>query len=125
MMSPTGTKHGRLVRGSDIDLVVILNDDVPDDLIKTLDNALYQEKYRFLKSPSINEEVDYVVKNWNGFESRYVLIRSNIWLRGDVKARLDVPEMDEWLESSLPRLFVAGELSGMASSATRWSRPAG
>jgi len=53
---------GRLVRGSDIDLVVILNDNVPDDLIKTLDSTLYQEKYRFLKSPSINEEVDYVVK---------------------------------------------------------------
>jgi len=53
---------GRLVRGSDIDLVVILNDNVPDDLIRTLDSTLYQEKYRFLKSPSINEEVDYVVK---------------------------------------------------------------
>jgi hypothetical protein len=53
---------GRLVRGSDIDLVVILNDNVPDDLIRTLDSTLYQEKYRFLKSPSVNEEVDYVVK---------------------------------------------------------------
>lgn len=53
---------GRLVRGSDLDLVVILNDDVPDDLIRTLDRTLYQEKYRLLKSPSTNEEVDYVVK---------------------------------------------------------------
>jgi len=53
---------GRLVRGSDIDLVVILSDDVPDDWIRTLDRTLYQEKYRFLKSPSLNEEVDYVVK---------------------------------------------------------------
>ncbi len=53
---------GRLVRGSDLDLVVILEDNVPDDWIRTLDGALYQEKYRFLKSPSINEEVDYVVK---------------------------------------------------------------
>jgi hypothetical protein len=53
---------GRLVRGSDLDLVVILDDNVPDDWIKDLDRALYQEKYRFLKSPSINEEVDYVVK---------------------------------------------------------------
>jgi len=53
---------GRLVRGSDLDLVVILNDNVSDDWIRTLDSTLYQEKYRFLKSPSINEEVDYVVK---------------------------------------------------------------
>ena len=53
---------GRLVRGSDIDLVVILNDKVPDDFIRRLDSTIYQEKYKFLKSPSINEEIDYVVK---------------------------------------------------------------
>jgi len=53
---------GRLVRGSDIDLVVILNDNVPDDFIRRLDSTIYQEKYKFLKSPSINEEIDYVVK---------------------------------------------------------------
>ncbi len=53
---------GRLVRGSDIDLVVILNDNVPDDFIKKLDSIIYQEKYKFLKSPSINEEIDYIVK---------------------------------------------------------------
>jgi hypothetical protein len=53
---------GRLVRGSDIDLVVILEDSGSDDLIKKLDSAIYQEKYKFLKSPSINEEIDYVIK---------------------------------------------------------------
>jgi hypothetical protein len=53
---------GRMVRGSDIDLVVILKDNVPDDFITKLDSAIYQEKYKFLKSPAINEEIDYVVK---------------------------------------------------------------
>jgi len=53
---------GKLVRGSDIDLVVILNDNVPDDFIRRLDSTIYQEKYKYLKSPSINEEIDYVVK---------------------------------------------------------------
>jgi thioredoxin reductase/Pyruvate/2-oxoacid:ferredoxin oxidoreductase delta subunit len=33
---------------------------------------------------------------------------------GDVKAREDVPLMDEWQETSVPGVFVAGELSGMA-----------
>lgn len=33
---------------------------------------------------------------------------------GDVKARRDVPTMDEWQETTVPGLFVAGELSGMA-----------
>jgi hypothetical protein len=53
---------GRLVRGSDIDLVVILSGKVPEDFIRRLDSAIYQEKYKFLKSPSIHEEIDYVVK---------------------------------------------------------------
>ncbi len=53
---------GKLVRGSDIDLVVILSDKAPDDFIRRLDSAIYQEKYKFLKSPTINEEIDYVVK---------------------------------------------------------------
>jgi len=53
---------GELVRGSDIDLVVILQDNVPDDFIRKLDSAIYQEKYKYLKSPSINEEIDYVIK---------------------------------------------------------------
>lgn len=33
---------------------------------------------------------------------------------GDVKARKDVPLMDDWHETSVPGMFVAGELSGMA-----------
>lgn len=53
---------GRLVRGSDIDLVVIVNDRVPDDMIQRLDTAIYQKKYRALISPAVNEEIDYVVK---------------------------------------------------------------
>jgi thioredoxin reductase/NAD-dependent dihydropyrimidine dehydrogenase PreA subunit len=33
---------------------------------------------------------------------------------GDVRSRPDVPLMDEWQETSVPGVFVAGELSGMA-----------
>jgi len=33
---------------------------------------------------------------------------------GDVKSREDVPLMDEWQETSVPGMFVAGELTGMA-----------
>jgi hypothetical protein len=53
---------GRLVRGSDIDLIVIVNDSVLDAMIQRLDRAIYQKKYRALISPAVNEEVDYVVK---------------------------------------------------------------
>ncbi len=33
---------------------------------------------------------------------------------GDVRSRADVPLMDEWFETSVPGMFVAGELTGMA-----------
>lgn len=53
---------GKLVDGSDIDLVVVLADDVPDDFVAWLDEAIYKGKYLALITPSVREEVDYVVK---------------------------------------------------------------
>lgn len=53
---------GELVRGSDIDLVLVLADDVPESFVKRLDDAIYQNKYRVLTTPSLREEIDYVVK---------------------------------------------------------------
>ena len=54
---------GKLVRGSDLDLVVIVQDDTPKELRKRLDDAIYNEKYRLLTTPHIMEEIDYVVKD--------------------------------------------------------------
>lgn len=53
---------GKLVRGSDIDLVVVVADDLPDNEIERLDGAVYARKYRMLKDPAVNEEVDYKIK---------------------------------------------------------------
>ena len=53
---------GKLVDGSDIDLVVVLADDVPDDFAERLDDAIYKSKYMALITPTVREEVDYVVK---------------------------------------------------------------
>ena len=53
---------GKLVKGSDIDLVVIVCDDVPDAWMKRLDDCVYQKKYRALVTPYLNEEIDYIVK---------------------------------------------------------------
>lgn len=53
---------GELVHGSDIDLVAIATDDVPDELVRRLDEAIYRHKYRALVTPSVREEIDYVVK---------------------------------------------------------------
>jgi hypothetical protein len=53
---------GKLVTGSDMDLVVIVDDQFPEDMMKRLDDAIYQEKYRLLMTPHLREEIDYIVK---------------------------------------------------------------
>lgn len=54
---------GKLVNGSDMDIVVIMNDKCGEDLIGRLDNAIYQEKYKLLIAPHLREEIDYIVKD--------------------------------------------------------------
>jgi len=53
---------GQMVRGSDVDLVVVLDDSAPPDLAKAIDDAIYRQKYRHLINPSVREEIDYIVK---------------------------------------------------------------
>ncbi len=53
---------GKLVNGSDMDVVVIVPDDFPEKRMKRLDDAIFQEKYRLLITPHVREEIDYVVK---------------------------------------------------------------
>ncbi len=54
---------GKLVNGSDIDLVVVSDDGVPGDFLESLDGAIHKEKYYTLIAPSLREEIDYVVKD--------------------------------------------------------------
>jgi hypothetical protein len=53
---------GKLVMGSDMDLVVVTDNETPESSLKRLDDAIYREKYRILMTPSLREEIDYVVK---------------------------------------------------------------
>lgn len=54
---------GKLVRGSDIDLVVIVDDEFSKELMEKLDEAIYREKQSVLMTPHLREEIDYVVKD--------------------------------------------------------------
>ena len=53
---------GKMVNGSDLDIVVIVPDDFPEKRMKRLDEAIFQEKYRLLITPHVREGIDYVVK---------------------------------------------------------------
>ena len=52
-----------MVNGSDMDIVVIVDDLLPKSIVERLDEAIYQEKCRLLITPHVREEIDYVVKN--------------------------------------------------------------
>jgi len=53
---------GKFVNGSDIDLVIVLDDAAPDEILQAIDKAIYAEKYRMLTTPAFREEIDYVIK---------------------------------------------------------------
>lgn len=54
---------GKLVRGSDLDIVIVTDDDFDPAVRETLDDAIYQKKHFLLVSPSYREEIDYLIKD--------------------------------------------------------------
>jgi hypothetical protein len=54
---------GKMVRGSDLDIIVIAEDDAPKEALDALDRAILKKKYFLLVHPNYQEEIDYLVKN--------------------------------------------------------------
>ncbi len=54
---------GKMVRGSDLDIIVVAEDDVPKENLKALDAAIYKKKHFLLVHPNYQEEIDYLVKD--------------------------------------------------------------
>ena len=54
---------GKMVRGSDLDILAIAEDDVSREFLKALDQAIFKKKHFLLVHPNYQEEIDYVVKN--------------------------------------------------------------
>jgi len=59
---PERSTH-KLVRGSDMDIVVVVDDLFPKDVMEELDAMIYAEKQSLLMTPHLREEIDYVVKD--------------------------------------------------------------
>ena len=53
---------GRMVRGSDLDLIVVTTDTLPEAVQQTLDDAIYRQKHYLLTHPDHQEEIDYIIK---------------------------------------------------------------
>jgi hypothetical protein len=54
---------GKMVRGSDLDIVVVAEDGVSKDVRKDLDQAIFRKKHYLLVHPNYHEEIDYLVKD--------------------------------------------------------------
>jgi hypothetical protein len=54
---------GRLVRGSDLDVVIVADEEIAPEEREALDAALYREKWNMLVLPEWREELDYIVKD--------------------------------------------------------------
>ncbi len=53
---------GEMVRGSDLDIIVITEDGLPERLFQALDKAIYKRKHFLLVHPDYREEIDYILK---------------------------------------------------------------
>lgn len=53
---------GRMVVGSDLDVIVIATDDYPQKALEALDDAIHRKKHHLLVSAGYREEIDYIVK---------------------------------------------------------------
>ncbi len=53
---------GRMVRGSDLDIIIVTEDSVPAAVRHDLDEAVYRQKHYLLTHPEHQEEIDYVLK---------------------------------------------------------------
>ena len=54
---------GRMVRGSDLDIIAVADDAVPPEALRALDDAIFKKKHFLLVHPDYQEEIDYLVKN--------------------------------------------------------------
>ena len=53
---------GRMVRGSDLDIIMVVADALPAPALQALDDAIYRQKHYLLTHPDHQEEIDYVIK---------------------------------------------------------------
>jgi len=53
---------GQMVRGSDLDLIAVTTDTLPEAVSQGLDDAIYRQKHYLLTHPEHQEEIDYILK---------------------------------------------------------------
>lgn len=95
---------GKIVRGSDLDIVVIASDAVGREELTALDRAIHRRKHYLLVHPDYREEIDYVIKLFSrvGEQARFStfedmvagkILREGEFLHGSQRLFLQVKEV--------------------------------
>lgn len=134
---------GKMVRGSDLDIIVLAEDDVSKEALKELDQAIYRKKHYLLVHPNYQEEIDYLVKDITrvrqqlAFDSFQHMIASKIIheaellygspaVFGKIKAmveELKVPEKIDAMEQRAAADRMKAEISLLQADAARPDAP--
>lgn len=108
---------GKLVKGSDVDLVVVVDPFIPKDLMEKLDEAIFYEKSRLLTTPHLQEEIDYIVKDVNRvmeqlqFDSFRHMVACKILHEGTLLYGSEV--LFQWIKRMLKEYGVHKKLQAM------------
>jgi hypothetical protein len=114
---------GKMVRGSDLDVVVIVRDGAPPSFAEELDAAIYQKKHFYLISPSYREEIDYLIKRVSAvrrqvaFDSFEAMVACKIMVEGELLH--GSPELHREIWELLKRERIPDRLAELEARATR------
>nr|WP_321509770.1 hypothetical protein [uncultured Hyphomonas sp.] len=62
---------GEMVKGSDIDIVIILSESLPDDIRTRIDNEMTALKSMYLRHPQFRHEIDFICKRKSVMERQF------------------------------------------------------
>ena len=62
---------GEMVKGSDVDIVIILSDALPEDVKETIDAEMVRLKSIYLRHPDYRQEIDFITKRQSVMERQF------------------------------------------------------
>lgn len=62
---------GEMVKGSDVDIVIILSDTLPDEVKETIDAEMIRLKSIYLRHPDYRQEIDFITKRQSVMERQF------------------------------------------------------
>ena len=62
---------GEMVKGSDIDIVIILSESLPDEVKTRIDNEMMALKSMYLRHPQYRHEIDFICKRKSTMEKQF------------------------------------------------------